>query len=506
MTVTELCERSKIARKFVDDDLLWQETLQSAYVKEIAIARCTAWSDPLIRISFLEQLIKCNGKMLFSEINRKGEEIKFPHMIKIPKEEPGEYRICKVEPNDGRIIFAFLNNCLFDLNKDMVHHSCRSYQKGMGTQGSVEEVSREICKMPHNKCGAKIDYHAYFDTVLKECVFKIFDIIEERDGQWEQGTNPFINLMRTCYDNDFIYDLDKNLICEWSGIRQGNPISAFLADVVLYDVDEFMSKKYPYYIRYSDDSIILTDSPEEAIADIKRLTEKYGVVLNDKKTEIIYKNRFVKFLGFSILSQNITISRRRLGDFEKQILDLTINLYRTVSCKEIKPGKWQMRDRLTGKSYGKVYTDKKECLETFRKWWYKQSIEKVMNFLYGDPNSDMEFSWSTSILPTINVQSDLIEMNKFVQDCLRAVITGKYKINGLGYEANKIHNGEKRLSVVTYSPASGGGGGKNVKANMEKQKKLPIWLPLMCMQKLIKMSKFLFISANKNARMDLLIY
>ena len=105
----------------------------------------------------------------------------------------------------------------------------------------------------------------------------------------------------------------------------------------------------------------------------------------------------------------------------------------------------------------------------------RKAVNAVNNFLY---RGNGEFSWATQILPVCNVKKDIQELNKFVMDCLRAVMTGKKKVGGLGYVASKADGCVQR------------GLGQNVKANRGKtDDKIDGYLTLNCMQKAMMTSR-----------------
>ena len=58
---------------------------------------------------------------------------------------------------------------------------------------------------------------------------------------------------------------------------------------------------------------------KEVVNDMNLIIHKYGVTLNPKKVEIIYKDRWVKFLGFNIKGDQITLSKSRVKSFQKEI-------------------------------------------------------------------------------------------------------------------------------------------------------------------------------------------
>ena len=89
-----------------------------------------------------------------------------------------------------------------------------------------------------------------------------------------------------------------------------------------------------------------------------------------------------------------------------------------------------------------------------------------------------EYSWATQVLPVVNVKKDIETLSIFVMDCLRAVVTGKTKIGGLGYIVNKTDGCIQR------------GIGRNVKANRTKTEKMfPDFLTIGCMQNALHASK-----------------
>lgn len=367
----------------------------------------------------------------------KNNEMEFApaHMAQIPKDTPGEYRTVFIGENLDRIIQTLINDCLFELFPEMIHSSCKSYQAGIGTGKVVKELSKVLSNNKSEIVGVKSDFHHYFDVVKKESVMHIFDVIEDKLG-YERGTEPVMNLLRRSWNNDLLFDLDGNLIYQWCGIRQGNAIGSFLADTILYELDEFMSNKYKFYCRYSDDCITIHDNPEEVISDMNSIIAKYGVTLNPKKVEILRKDRWFKFLGFNMKDSYITLSKQRVRSFQKEISA------RSTKNKNITPTK---------------------ALNNINKYLYK---------------GDGTYSWATSVLPVINVQKDIDELNEYVMDSIRACTTGKKKIGGLGVVVDRDD-----YTIIR-------GVGRNVKSNKIKTcKEIEGFKSLRCMQNILLTNK-----------------
>lgn len=366
----------------------------------------------------------------------KNETIEFApsRMCQIPKDTPGEFRTVFVGENVDRCIQSLINDCLFELFPEMVHPSCKSYQKNLGTGKTVKELSSILANTKTEIVGVKSDFHHYFDVVDINAIMNVFDVIESKLG-FEKGTEPVMNLLRKTWNNNLVFDLEGNLIEQYCGIRQGNAIGSFLADVILYELDDFMSKKYRFYCRYSDDCITIHDNPDEVIRDMNNIICKYGVSLNPRKVQILYKKEWFKFLGFNLKYDMITLSKSRIKSFQHEIEKRTIKAKGANNSKKIT---------------------------------LKRAINQVNNYLY---KGDGQYSWATSVLPIINVEKDIDTLNEFIMDALRACATNKKKIGGLGSV-----NDREDYTILR-------GVGRNVSANRRKtEKEIEGYLSVKCMQ------------------------
>lgn len=340
-----------------------------------------------------------------------------PRVSLIPKDKPGEFREVYINTDRDRIVLSLINDCLCDLFGDMIHPQCKSYQKGIGTQSVVKEISKKIVEMDKHglkKIGYKSDFSKYFDKVKIEVIDSVFDILERRLG-YRQGSEPVINLLRRYYHQDLYFDNNGVLKEKYQALKQGCAVASFLANVCLYDLDAYMSEKYEIYYRYSDDLVVIDRHTDDVIKDINKFCEPKGVTLNPKKVEALYVNKWFKFLGFNIKGCLITLSKNRVKRFQHEIENRTIK--------------------------------KKKCTA-------KQAKNNVIRYLY-----EGDRAWATSCLATINVERDIIELNNFIMDCIRACETGKKKIGGLG---SCMDRGD--YTIVR-------GKGKNVRSNKNKTNK-----------------------------------
>lgn len=357
-------------------------------------------------------------------------EIAPPHTAQIPKDN-GEFRTVYVNEPMDRILLSIANDLLFELTPEMVHKSCKSYQKGTGCGKVVKEVSRMICNTKGERIGWKSDLSKYFDSVPIRFIDNAFDEVERRYGH-----SALVDVLRKYYHSDYYFDPKGNLLQSYQSLKQGCAVASWLADVLLYHIDDKLSKMNGFYVRYSDDMLFVGKDYGKAMDVLTEELGKMSMKLNPKKVEYLTHTKWFKFLGFSIKGENISLSGTRIKTFQKEIEKRTIKKKGVTLVK---------------------------------------AVNSVNRYLY---KGNGEFSWATQVLPICNVNSDILELNKFVMDCLRAVKTGKKKVGGLGYVSTK-HVGCIQRGL-----------GRNVKANRVKtDKELSGYLTICCMRNAILTSR-----------------
>ena len=400
----------------------WTKAIEKGVFKDIRKDQLIRLTDEHTRIEIADAMLK--GKY----------EIAPPHTAQIPK-EGGEFRTVYVNEPIDRVILSIANDLLFDLMPEMIHPSCKSYQTGIGCGKVVTEISHKIVNASNNGyLGWKSDLSKYFDSVPLQFVDQAFDKVEAKHGH-----SVLIDVLRKYYHSDLYFDENNTLQRKYQSLKQGCAVASWLADVLLYNLDEELSQMNGFYIRYSDDMLFIGDAYERVMSILlQRLSEK-SMSLNPKKVEYLTADKWFKFLGFSIKGSQISLSSSRIKTFQKEIEKRTIRSPNTTLTK---------------------------------------AINSVNRYLY---KGNGEFSWATQILSVCNVRKDLNELNKFAMDCLRAVETGKHKVGGLGYVKTKNDG-----CVVR-------GLGRNVKANRNKtDNSISGYLTIGCMQNAILTSRAVY--------------
>ena len=402
-----------LLQKFFEKER-WEGALEVGVGKGIDKGELKKLTSPQVRLALYNAIITDNY------------EIAPPHQAEIPKDN-GDVRIVYVNENVDRIFLSIANNLFFELFPEHVHKSCKSYQSGIGCGRIVQDVSRKIINTDSNVVGVKMDLTKYFDTVPIKYVDQIFDCIERKVGK-----SKIIDIVRKYYHTDLCFDINGDLIEHYQSLKQGCAVASFLADAVLYDIDDAISQLDVYYVRYSDDLLVLGTEWQKAQQKIKEMLADMSLTLNPKKVEPVYKDKWVKFLGFNIKGSQITLSKSRVKTFQKEIEARTIK-QRDISMT--------------------------------------RAINKVNNYLY---KGDGKYSWATSVLPIINVAKDIDTLNVFVMDAIRACATNKKKIGGLGSV-----NDKEDYTILR-------GIGKNVTANrLKTEKEIAGYLTMDCMRNAI---------------------
>ncbi len=358
-----------------------------------------------------------------------------PHTARIPKDN-GEFRTVYVNEPIDRVFLSIANDLLMETCGSMIHPACKSYQKGIGCGKVVREVVERVMDAEGETAGWKADFSKYFDSVPIELIDEAFDNAEKIVGK-----SLIIDILRKYYHTDIYFDLDGNVQESYQSLKQGCAVASWLANVVMFDLDFTLSNMDGVYVRYSDDTLFVGKDWKTAIDLMEKMVHSKGITLNPNKVQYIIEREWFKFLGFSIKGQLISLSRNRIKTFQKEIQKRTIK-------------------------------DRKQS--------FKKALNKVNRYLYKGYGPE-SYSWASQVLSVINSTSDILELDKFVMDCLRAVQSGKRRVGGLGY------NFEGKYGCIQR------GRGRNVTANRGKYPgNIEGYLTLGCMKKAIHTSSELY--------------
>lgn len=187
------------------------------------------------------------------------------------------------------------------------------------------------------------------------------------------------------------------IIEEKKGIMAGFPLSAFLANVYLGEMDRYFAQRKVLYARYSDDIIVF--APPEEIggheAAIKDFLCRYGLKVNPAKEKRTLPGERWEFLGFSCGADGVDLS---LGAKQK--------IMAKIRRKAKKLRRWSL-----GKENGALRA-LKAMNRAFNKKFYSPKQEGLC--------------WSLWYFPLLTKTDSLKEIDAYMQQWQRWILTGKH--------------------------------------------------------------------------------
>ena len=304
----------------------------------------------------------------------------------ISKHSSNRKRIIYNYNDDEMIVLKYISYLLYEYDY-LFSNNLYSFRKNSGVKNAIKNLTK--IKTLKNMYGYKLDIKNYFNSIdinilldnLKndikdDLLFSIFEKLLK---------NPYVS-----YNN--------KLIIEKKGVMAGTPISAFLANYYIREIDSYFWNQKLVYCRYADDIIIFCNSKEDIFKYKKILTEflnKYKLEINSSKEYFFNPNDKWEFLGFSFDGNTIDLSEHSVQKIKGKI---------RRSSKGIR--RWMVKND----------ADYKIALKAMNR--------KFNRKFYGKDNS--ELSWQYWFFPTINTTSSLKIIDNYMQEQLRFIVTGKY--------------------------------------------------------------------------------
>ncbi|WP_169308850.1 reverse transcriptase domain-containing protein [Paracoccus gahaiensis] len=239
----------------------------------------------------------------------------------IPKEN-GQRRTVDSFAIPDAAICGLLSEALRERNSKIFSSNSYAFRPGMS---AIDAIVRLSSFMKSEKVFvSKYDFQDYFGSV--DHAFISNEILGSRKFNITRFERTVIE---SIINHEFIAPDGSGR--RGVGFPQGNSISLFLANAVGTYLDEALDKRNGNYIRYSDDSIVISYSYEDAIIGtdaysdftkatrVKVNTEKAsGIsILSDRISEMRTSNT-VDFLGYSMSKNSIKLSDRAVGALKRR--------------------------------------------------------------------------------------------------------------------------------------------------------------------------------------------
>lgn len=195
---------------------------------------------------------------------------------------------------------------------------CYAYRSGKSAMHAAQEIQKRILEM---RTGAvlKADIHAFFDCIShKKLEYKLKERIREADVLellFKIITTPSIGK-------------DGKAIEKKLGIYQGATVAPILSNIYMMEIDEKIEDETDFYIRYSDDILLLFGDINTAKNYKKKLEmyiESLGLELNQEKTKIVTFEEGFEFLGYAFDNHGMSIPEKAEVQLEEKLEALWLN-------------------------------------------------------------------------------------------------------------------------------------------------------------------------------------
>lgn len=258
--------------------------------------------------------------------------------------KPGKYNIFIIKEPKVRLIMSLniidkiINHLvceylLVDIFDNGLIDTNVATRVNKGTHYGYKKLVKYLNKNISNKLYIlKFDISKYFFNINHDIVKKIIrtkikdkdalnildNIIDSTDSNYINEEiiklkNNEINRIKNSNNSNkdkLIKDImDIPLYKKGTGFAIGNPVSQAIAIIFLSYLDHYIKEKLniPFYCRYCDDGILISDNKEYlkyCLKEIKRIINDYKLELNMKKTRIYSIDNGFEFIGFRFIRKN----------------------------------------------------------------------------------------------------------------------------------------------------------------------------------------------------------
>ena len=289
--------------------------------------------------------------------------------------------------NDEMLVLKYISYLLYEYD-DLFSPNLYSFRNSRGVKNAIRNISN--IKTIHKMYGYKVDISNYFNSIDIDILLDNLktDIKDEM----------LFSLFESILKNDSVIYNDE-IIHEKKGVMAGTPISAFLANYYIKEIDEFFWNQKLVYCRYADDIILFCQNKDELISFKQKLLayfDKYNLSINSDKEYFFEPDDKWEFLGFSFYGNKIDLSDNTIRKIKGKIRRSARGIRRWMIKKD---ASYQVALKAMNRKYN-------------RKFFGKQDKE--------------ELSWKYWFFPTINTSDSLKIIDNYMQEQERYLVTGKH--------------------------------------------------------------------------------
>ena len=317
-----------------------------------------------------------------------GGEFSVPRAVVLNKQYSNKKRTVFIYPREENYFLKFIAYALSRYDDIFCDNLC-SFRRGITVKTAIRSLTRT--KGIGNMYSYKVDISDYFNSVDIDILLPLLEKTLSDDKR-------LFDFLKNLLSNPYALKDEKKVEMK-KGIMAGVPVSSFLANLYLSELDKWFYERKITYVRYSDDIIIFGES-EEAVKDhsetIKQLLSEYKLTVNPSKEIYVKAGDRWEFLGFS---------------YHRGVVDIS-----DVALSKLK-------SKMKRKARALVRWREKKNLEPYKA--VKAFIKKFNMKLYSNAD-DNGITWSRWYFPVINTDKSLKALDNYMQDCIRYIAKGDY--------------------------------------------------------------------------------
>lgn len=340
------------------------------------------------------------------------EPFSHPKITELNKKHASKKRIVFTFERDESYALKLITYMLGEYD-ELFSPNLYSFRRTFGVKRAISDI---LGRSGINQMYSfKADISDYFNSVnYEKLLFMLKRAIKKED--------KLIAFLTTLLSDPYAVR-DSQLIKAKKGIMAGVPVSAFLANVYLAEMDKYFYETGAVYARYSDDIIIFAKSKEE-LGMLKRKFKEFinslDLDLNEKKVVETGPNEPWEFLGFKYDSGDIDVGE--------------------VAIDKIK-GKMKRKARALYRWKNKKNADNDRAIKAFVRYYNKKFFNNSIS---------SEITWCRWYFPVITTDKGLKEIDRYVQDCIRFIAAGNYSASRFKLKYEDIRSLGYRSLVNKY--------------------------------------------------------
>lgn len=314
-----------------------------------------------------------------------------PEKVLLSKAGTTKKRTVYLYSEFDRFVLGSLYRGMNEYFSNLFYPNCFSYRPKVTTYSAISYIS----EMKQNKglYGLKMDISAYFNSINREhltnCMTELFGVDTGLRGSFD----------KVFLDDTITYKGTE--MQEYKSLIPGSAMGSFFANYCLRELDKYFHENNIIYARYSDDIIILAETPEiinEHLAYIHKHLDMYGLTINPKKYAHFEPHEPVDYLGLTLSDKGVDISKHTKDKLKKTIKRWVKKARRDVEMGET--------------TFEKIAP---RIISRFNYKVYKSYVE-----------DETRFGWAYYVFRFVDQLDSLIDIDHYLRDQIRYLKTGKH--------------------------------------------------------------------------------